>query len=538
MTFVMAWVVVGWSAGNVQALEIVVPAYFYPSSSGSDWDDMNTAAAIVPITAIMNPASGPGNSQINDYVNAVGDLRTAGGRVIAYVASGFGNKPLQNVLDEIDLYDQWYDIDGIFIDEMSNSSATGTLDFYQAIYDHVKTVDPAWELMGNPGINTAEAYLTRPTADRLIVFESFGSQYLGNTPSAWNTNHDSSKFVNLLHDVSSSVTADQFVDVAVSRNVGSVYFTDDVLSNPWDRLPTYWDDHVAKVAAINNLVTGVLETQSNPVADGTISIDGSRADWASQPAFMADSDASAPGPELDFDEIAIANDSDELFLRVRYDTTTNGQPAALSSKQRVFLDTDGDRATGYTGGSGEYALGADFMVFGDRLFEFQGSGQQVFSWGLLANLLTNDSPTDDVEIALSLADIGSPTEFDFFLEASNTTTNDYLPNAAEDGPLGTFYRYTVGAAPVTGDYDNDGDVDSDDYIHWRDHFGSTTDLSADGNGDGIVNAADYTVWRDALPASATAIPEPDGFILAILSIVTGYAMLLRKKTDFLRTSYA
>lgn len=67
-----------------------------------------------------------------------------------------------------------------------------------------------------------------------------------------------------------------------------------------------------------------------------------------------------------------------------------------------------------------------------------------------------------------------------------------------------------------GDYDLDGDVDSNDYIAWKSMFGDAgTGLAADGNGDGIVNLADYSVWRDNLGAGSTAasaslraVPEP------------------------------
>lgn len=53
-----------------------------------------------------------------------------------------------------------------------------------------------------------------------------------------------------------------------------------------------------------------------------------------------------------------------------------------------------------------------------------------------------------------------------------------------------------------GDYDSDGDVDLDDYTVWSSSYGTTgSELGADGNGDGIVDAADYTVWRDNLGAS-------------------------------------
>src|SRR3954469_12208672 len=75
-------------------LEIVVPAYFYPSA-GSDWNELTAAADDVPVTAIMNPFNGPGNLRDNNYVSAVNSLRSAGGRVIGYVYSSYSERPLQ-----------------------------------------------------------------------------------------------------------------------------------------------------------------------------------------------------------------------------------------------------------------------------------------------------------------------------------------------------------------------------------------------------------------------------------------------------------
>ena len=183
-------------------LEIVVPAYFYPSG-GSDWNDLTAAADDVPITAIMNPFNGPGNSLDNNYVSAINSFRAAGGRVIGYVYSSYTERPLQQVLNDIDQYKDWYDIDGIFVDEMANTGPAERLDYYRDIYNHVKAIDPNWEVMGNPGTTTIEQYLTWPTADRLMVFENVGSSYVSYSPSSWNFNYDRTDFVHLVHTESS-----------------------------------------------------------------------------------------------------------------------------------------------------------------------------------------------------------------------------------------------------------------------------------------------------------------------------------------------
>ncbi|MCA9235082.1 MAG: hypothetical protein KDA44_06410 [Planctomycetales bacterium] len=236
------------AAGPAAALEIVVPAYFYP---GPLWSQMNTAAGQVPLTAIMNPFNGPGNAPDNNYTNAVDGLRSAGGRVIGYVYSGYGSRPLAEVTADIDRYASWYGIDGIFVDEMANTGPAERLNYYKAIYDHVKSIDPQWEVMGNPGTTTIEQYLTWPTADRLMVFENVGAAYPGSSPSAWTAGHDNEHFVNLVHTESSTTNMLAALDQAVAQNVGAIYVTHDALPNPWDTLPTYWTSEVARVAEIN-----------------------------------------------------------------------------------------------------------------------------------------------------------------------------------------------------------------------------------------------------------------------------------------------
>ena len=49
----------------------------------------------------------------------------------------------------------------------------------------------------------------------------------------------------------------------------------------------------------------------------------------------------------------------------------------------------------------------------------------------------------------------------------------------------------VDAVPLAGDYNHDGIVDPTDYDVWKNNFGSTANLDADGNNNGVVDAADY-----------------------------------------------
>lgn len=87
-----------------------------------------------------------------------------------------------------------------------------------------------------------------------------------------------------------------------------------------------------------------------------------------------------------------------------------------------------------------------------------------------------------------------------------------------------------------GDFNGDGEVDSGDYLLWREHFGKEYNLyngafqfGPDGNGDGKVDAADFTIWRDSYVQSSSAqlLPEPATALL--LAIAAGAASVARRR---------
>jgi len=231
-------------------LGIMVPAYFYPSTGGY-WISLNSAASRVPLVAIMNPDSGPGASQDSTYIQALANLHQAGGKVTGYVHTSYGARPLSDVQADIDLYLSFYAVDGFFIDEMTNDENTNHLNYYAAIYQYIKAKGTNYSVTGNPGSNTQEDYITQPTADSLMIFEDNGTNYSSFTPSSWVAKYPAQQFVHLPYDVTTATKMSNYVGLAVSRNAGWIYITDDTLPNPYDTLPSYWTNEVNLVQSFN-----------------------------------------------------------------------------------------------------------------------------------------------------------------------------------------------------------------------------------------------------------------------------------------------
>jgi hypothetical protein len=184
-----------------------------------------------------------------NYVAAVNNLRAAGGRVLGYVPTFFGTRSEAAVEADILQYQSFYAIDGIFLDQ--ETTDLGHVSYYADLYNFIKGLNPAYKVIGNPGTNTQEAYLSTPTADALVTFEDFGSNYPGYVPSPWVTKYTPDHFANIIHTEPSAAQMAVDLKLAMQRNAGLVYVTDDTLPNPYDTLPSYWDQEVALIHQAN-----------------------------------------------------------------------------------------------------------------------------------------------------------------------------------------------------------------------------------------------------------------------------------------------
>jgi hypothetical protein len=246
------------------AIDILVPAYSNPCC-GPMWNGLISAAGNGGFTldVIFNPASGPGTSVDPNYLkNGKGplvDVKAAGGVVYGYVATSYGAKSIPAVEAEIDRYfDTLYagHVDSIFFDEMSNDLTK--VGYYQTLRDYVRSKNPSAKVIGNPGTSfvTASGSTAFTVADYaasmdvLVTFENTGSQYLSNyTPPSWVGTLSADHFANIVH--TQPTWGDSLVALAAARNAGMLYITDDVMWNPYDQLPSYWNAELAAITAYN-----------------------------------------------------------------------------------------------------------------------------------------------------------------------------------------------------------------------------------------------------------------------------------------------
>ena len=274
----------------------LVPAYFYPHATASLWP--LTCSATSPSGAssivIMNPDSGPGTAANPLYTNAVADCHAKGQKVVGYISSAYGRRSLDVVKAEIDRYFALYRVDGVFIDEMHNfpvdhHSGQDTRAYYKALYDHVKTRTAAEELVvGNPG-NAAytDWQLTTPVADKLVIFEGTAHSYETWRPPAWVLEGDPQDFGHVVNATAAD-RRQRVCEQSRERNAGFIHVTDDVVPNPWDTLPSYWD---AKVPTCY---------QMTPRAPIFVEKDGTAADTYTLQAtegaeYLVDGVVTAPG---------------------------------------------------------------------------------------------------------------------------------------------------------------------------------------------------------------------------------------------------
>ncbi|HVA50237.1 MAG TPA: spherulation-specific family 4 protein [Pirellulales bacterium] len=239
----------------VAKIKLFVPTYFYPAGEGlKEWERLISAAQTVPIVAIANPASGPGDQDDPNHANIIGRATQAGVTVIGYVSTQYTKKPREQVKAEVDRWTQLYPaIQGIFFDEQSSDAAQ--VDYYRELFDYARKKIKNGFVASNPGVACDVAYLTVARPDLICVFEHHQGFEEFNPPTGWGDDARRHAAVVPYQTADAAQMRDRLRRTA-QLHLGYFYATDDGGANPWDRLPTYWDDEVAAVRELNRARNG------------------------------------------------------------------------------------------------------------------------------------------------------------------------------------------------------------------------------------------------------------------------------------------
>jgi len=192
------------------------------------------------------------------------------------------------------------------------------------------------------------------------------------------------------------------------------------------------------------------DTPSNP--SPSIRIDSDFTDWAAASSYAADpDDISGADNPLDLDQLWLAHDDDTLYIR--YDSHAPDD-VQLTWGYSVQMDTDSNPATGFRGFQNELPVGVDYMIEGNALHRYTGTGND-FSWGP-GFLLASGLDATKLELAIPRTALGNPPGFRLFMFANNSSVNgsavDYYPDDVTnaDAALETrSFAYRFGDQSVT-----------------------------------------------------------------------------------------
>jgi len=217
-------------------LRLGVPAYVGPA----DLERLGTEPAVRYL--VLNPSNGPDVERDDGLADAVAEVQLAGPRVLGYVHTSYGARPIGEVVAEIDRYRRWYGVDGIFVDEVTDTAVA--LPYFRLLSEFIRQRSGDVVAL-NPGVYPDPAYY--PLADVLVTFEDSWARYRLPHPRV-DTSPAEQWHLVLSADEPAMRRA---VRLAHDRGATVLDVTDLGRGDEtWNRLPAYLDE---EAAAVNRL---------------------------------------------------------------------------------------------------------------------------------------------------------------------------------------------------------------------------------------------------------------------------------------------
>jgi len=224
------------------ASRMFVPAYVYP---GVEWDRLIAAAPTVGII-VANPADGPGAIVDSTYLDAMARARQAGVMVLGYVTTAYGERASADVLLDINTYYDLYHPSGIFLSEGPMDTDCDAMEStFLAYANAARARDPQAFIALGTRLCASYVYFT----DLMVLFSAQLGIYDAFQPAAWMPARSPERFAHLVSEVPGEAL-EATVGRAHTLGAGWIYVTDDVLPNPWDTLPSYFDRELQIISTL------------------------------------------------------------------------------------------------------------------------------------------------------------------------------------------------------------------------------------------------------------------------------------------------
>jgi len=204
--------------------KMIIPLYFYDINK---WDRVAENQNEI---VIINPNNGPGDTIDTNYENLITKLNNNKDLPIGYIYTKWGNRDINEVKSDIDKWLSFYNVKGFFVDEAATDTAN--LSYYQELSDYIKSKGNYYIVL-NPGVMPDESYFS--IADNIVVFEDDVNKLKKDVCDL-----DKNKSSIIVYDANET----QMKEIVNDYNCKGIYVTDDEMPNPYDTLPTYFDEEI------------------------------------------------------------------------------------------------------------------------------------------------------------------------------------------------------------------------------------------------------------------------------------------------------
>jgi len=157
-------------------LKLLVPLYVDPVNNRADWMKVVEAANRVNMNVIINPSGGPIGCQTAMFQEALNLLTSQNIVVLGYVPTGFGNRDMAAIKQDITNYQACSQFGGIFLDEVSRDA--NQVDNITELCSFIRGVPQFGRTVLNAGSQLDNRIAANVFCDTVVIFENDMSNWI------------------------------------------------------------------------------------------------------------------------------------------------------------------------------------------------------------------------------------------------------------------------------------------------------------------------------------------------------------------------